>query len=117
MLLGALTIFTVDMALLPVAEHAMVSTIAFMTVWGVVGWAFLPAQQHSMIADAPPELAPMLLSLNGSAMYIGIALGSAIGGAVIAGLGAGHIWMFATGFAAFGLVLSVVRHRRSVTAQ
>jgi predicted MFS family arabinose efflux permease len=81
-------------------------------IWGVVGWAFLPAQQHSMIADAPPELSPMLLSLNGSAMYLGAALGSAVGGAVIAGLGAGHIWMFACGFAAVSLLLSLIRYRR-----
>jgi len=111
-LLGTLTIFTVDMALLPVASNTLVSTFVFVFVWGVVGWAFLPAQQHSMIADAPPELSPMLLSLNGSAMYVGIALGSAIGGAVIAGVGAGHIWMFATVFAAVAVLLSLVRHTR-----
>lgn len=115
-LLGTLTVFTGDMALFPFASHTMASTVVFVIVWGVVGWAFLPAQQHSMIADAPPELSPMLLSLNGSAMYVGIALGSAIGAAVIAGLGASHIWMFATAFAAISLVLSLVRHiRRPVT--
>ncbi|MFI5606901.1 MFS transporter [Amycolatopsis sp. NPDC051903] len=111
-LLGTLTVFTVDMALQPIASQSLVATYAFVFVWGIVGWAFLPAQQHSMIADAPPELSPMLLSLNGSAMYLGIALGSAIGGAVIAGLGAGRIWVFATAFAALSLVLSFVRHTR-----
>ncbi|TNC24160.1 MFS transporter [Amycolatopsis alkalitolerans] len=111
-LLGTLTVFTADMALLPLASHTLVTTFAFVFVWGVVGWAFLPAQQHSMIADAPPEQPPMLLSLNGSAMYFGIALGSAIGGAVIAGLGAGRIWTFATAFAAVAVLLSLVRHTR-----
>ncbi|WP_051166016.1 MFS transporter [Amycolatopsis orientalis] len=111
-LLAALAVFTADMALLPIASQSLIATFAFVFVWGVVGWAFLPAQQHSMIADAPPQQAPMLLSLNGSAMYLGIALGSAIGGAVIAGLGAGHIWMFATAFAAVSLLLSLVRHLR-----
>lgn len=111
-LLGCLALFTVNLALQPLAARSLVFTVVFVIFWGVVGWAFLPAQQHSMIADAPPKLSPMLLSLNGSAMYLGAALGSAIGGAVIAGLGAGHIWMFATGFAAVSLLLSLIRYRR-----
>lgn len=115
-LLGTLAVFTVDMALFPLASQTPVSAFAYVFVWGIVGWAFLPAQQHSMIADAPPELSPMLLSLNGSAMYLGIALGSAIGGVVISALGAGHIWIFATAFAAVGLALSFVRHTRRAPA-
>ncbi|WP_326836033.1 MFS transporter [Amycolatopsis rhabdoformis] len=111
-LLGTLAVFTVDMALFPLASQTLVSAFAYVFVWGIVGWAFLPAQQHSMIADAPPELSPMLLSLNGSAMYLGIALGSALGGAVLSGLGAGRIWIFATAFAAVALALSFVRHAR-----
>ncbi|MEU8897172.1 MFS transporter [Nocardia sp. NPDC048505] len=111
-LLGALTIFTVNLAWQPIAAHTLATTVAFVTLWGVVGWAFLPAQQHSMIADATPEQAPMLLSLNGSAMYLGAALGSAIGGAVIAVFGAGRLWMFATGFGAISVALSLVRHKK-----
>ena len=111
-LLGALTIFTVNLAWQPIAANTLATTLAFVTVWGVVGWAFLPAQQHSMIADATPEQAPMLLSLNGSAMYLGAAFGSAIGGAVIAVLGTDHIWMFATGFGAISVALSLVRHKQ-----
>jgi predicted MFS family arabinose efflux permease len=114
-LLGCLALFTVTMALQPIAAFTLVSTFVFVIIWGMVGWAFLPAQQHSMIADAPPKLSPMLLSLNGSAMYLGAAFGSGIGGAVIAGLGAGHIWMFATGFAAVSLLLSLIRYRRPAT--
>ncbi|WP_236796154.1 MFS transporter [Amycolatopsis sp. GM8] len=110
-LLGCLTVFTVNLALQPLAARSLASAIVFVILWGVVGWAFLPAQQHSMIADAPPKLSPMLLSLNGSAMYLGAALGSAVGGAVIAGLGADHIWLFATAFAAVSVLLSLIRHR------
>lgn len=110
-LLGALTIFTANLAWQPVAARTMAATVAFVVIWGVVGWAFLPAQQHSMIADAEPELAPMLLSLNGSAMYLGAALGSALGAAVIAVLGASRLWLFATGFAASSVALSLIRHR------
>ncbi|WP_410872117.1 MFS transporter [Nocardia sp. A7] len=118
-LLGALTIFTANLAWQPIAAHTLATTLVFVTVWGVVGWAFLPAQQHSMIADSSPEQAPMLLSLNGSAMYLGAAFGSAIGGAVITVFGADRIWMFATGFGAISVALSLVRHKqfRSVDQQ
>lgn len=116
-LLGSLTLFTVNLAWQPIAAHTLVTTVVFVVVWGVVGWAFLPAQQHSMIATADPEQAPMLLSLNGSAMYLGAAFGSAIGGAVIVVLGAGHLWMFATGFAALSVTLSLIRHRRPARPQ
>jgi len=110
-LIGCLAVFTVNLALQPLTARSLASTVVFVTIWGIVGWAFLPAQQHSMIADAPAEQSPMLLLLNGSAMYLGAALGSAIGGAVVAGLGADHIWAFATGFAALSLGLSLLRHR------
>lgn len=116
-LLGSLTLFTVNLAWQPIAAHTLVTTVVFVVIWGVVGWAFLPAQQHSMIATADPEQAPMLLSLNGSAMYLGAAFGSAIGGAVIAVLGAGHLWMFATGFAALSVTLSLIRHRQPARPQ
>lgn len=111
-LLGCFVVFTANMALLSLSAHSLVTAGLFMVVWGIVGWAFVPAQQHSMIADAPPELAPILLSLNGSAMYVGIAAGSAVGGAVTAGLGADHLWIFAAAFAATGLLLTLIRHGR-----
>ncbi|MFD6395899.1 MFS transporter [Nocardia sp. NPDC060249] len=111
-LLGALTLFTVNLTWQPIAAQTLATTVAFVTMWGVVGWAFLPAQQHSMIADASPEQAPMLLSLNGSALYLGAALGSAIGGAVIAIFGADRIWMFAICFGALSVALSLVRHKQ-----
>jgi predicted MFS family arabinose efflux permease len=111
-LFGSLVIFTADMALLPLAAHTLVTGALFMLVWGVVGWAFVPAQQHSMIESAQPGQAPVLLSLNGSAMYFGIALGSAAGGFVTASWGPGWLWAAATAFAAAGLILAVAGRRR-----
>jgi predicted MFS family arabinose efflux permease len=115
-MLGCLAIFTVDMALLGLSVRTVISAGLFMIIWGIVGWAFVPAQQHSMISSAPPELAAVLLSLNGSAMYVGIAAGSATGGAVTAALGADHLWIFATAFAAVALVVALVRHARKPAA-
>jgi predicted MFS family arabinose efflux permease len=54
-----------------------------MVAWGFVGWGFPPAQS-SYVVSLAPEVAPVSLALNASAIYAGIAFGSAIGGAWLA---------------------------------
>ncbi|WP_445502648.1 MFS transporter [Microvirga sp. G4-2] len=50
--------------------------------WGVMSWSFPPAQASRILTIAPGS-APLALSLNGSALYFGVALGSFIGGCVL----------------------------------
>ena len=56
--------------------------IGLMVPWGVIGWAFPPAQA-SRIVGFSPEVAHLTLSLNASALYFGIAFGTVIGGRVL----------------------------------
>jgi predicted MFS family arabinose efflux permease len=56
--------------------------IAMMLPWGFVGWGFPPAQS-SLIVGLDHEVAPISLSLNVSAIYVGVALGSVVGGFVL----------------------------------
>ncbi|MET3493858.1 MFS transporter [Variovorax boronicumulans] len=56
--------------------------VGLSALWGFAGWGFGPAQAVRLIRLAP-DRAPMTLSLNASAVYLGIAAGSALGGAVI----------------------------------
>ena len=51
-------------------------------MWGVTGWAFPPAQSSHLLSLAPNS-APLVLSLNASALYLGIAGGSLLGGLVL----------------------------------
>ena len=51
-------------------------------IWGLFGWAFPVIQQARLISLAP-ALAPVTLSLNTSALYIGAAAGSTLGGLAI----------------------------------
>jgi len=55
---------------------------AAMALWGASSWAQSPAQQHRLISGAPAH-GPLVVALNASAIYFGIALGTAIGGAAI----------------------------------
>ncbi|WP_219825700.1 MFS transporter [Nonomuraea typhae] len=51
--------------------------------WGASSWCQTPAQQHRLITAAPAEAA-LVVSLNSSAIYAGIGLGTVLGGLVLA---------------------------------
>ena len=74
-------------SLLPIPDTALV---ALTFVWGVIGWAFM-APQQSRIVSLAPEMQNVSLSLNASAIYVGAAVGSAIGGSIIDNLGFGAL--------------------------
>lgn len=56
--------------------------LGYMFVWGLVAWTFPPAQASRVIVMAS-DAAPLALSLNGSALYLGVALASVVGGEVL----------------------------------
>lgn len=58
----------------------LVGVLAF--TWGASSWCQTPPQQHRLIAAAPQE-APLVVSLNSSGIYLGIGLGTVIGGVTL----------------------------------
>jgi predicted MFS family arabinose efflux permease len=58
---------------------ALAPVLVAIIVWGVSAWSFFPAQQARLIGVAGPKLAPVILSLNASFMYLGFSLGAALG--------------------------------------
>ncbi|WP_331375872.1 MFS transporter [Sinorhizobium chiapasense] len=71
--------------------------IGIMVPWGIIGWAFPPAQASRIVGFAP-EVAHLTLSLNASAIYLGIASGTAIGGRVLENTAAANLGFFAALF-------------------
>ena len=55
---------------------------AVIFVWGAVGWAYPPAQSSHLLGLSLAS-APLVLALNWSALFLGIALGSLVGGVVL----------------------------------
>ncbi|MEV5448206.1 MFS transporter, partial [Streptomyces sp. NPDC052644] len=72
--------------------------------WGAASWCQTPAQQHRLIAAAPQQ-APLVVSLNSSAIYLGIGLGTTAGGAALT---SGVPTMYALGAAGAVLALLVL---------
>ncbi|MDQ8702445.1 MFS transporter [Streptomyces sp. LHD-70] len=80
-------IVAAQFALPAAARTSAVLAIVPLVVWGAAGWAVQVPQQHQLIA-AQPQQAPVAVSLNSSAVYLGSGIGSALGGLVL-GLGVG----------------------------
>lgn len=61
------------------ATSALVPVIAAAAVWGFSAWAFFPAQQARLIGKFGSRVAPVVLSLNASFMYLGFSCGAVLG--------------------------------------
>jgi len=88
-LVAVLSMLTVLFALLALWPAIFPPTVArwlivpTLMVWGFVGWSF-PAAQQARIVSMAPKLAPITLSLNTSAIYLGVSLGAFLGSLVVA---------------------------------
>ena len=86
----SLALFTATTVLLPFTQGSYPLVMSLFIVWGVVGFS-LAAPQQSRLASLAPAQAPLLLSLNGSMIYLGTALGTILSGALIDTLGFVHL--------------------------
>jgi predicted MFS family arabinose efflux permease len=64
-------------------QAAMAVLLPAIVLWGFASWGVATAQQARLVALAP-DLAPVSLSLNSSAIYLGSAMGAAVGALVVA---------------------------------
>jgi predicted MFS family arabinose efflux permease len=80
-------------------------------VWGVAAWSFFPAQQARLIGIAGAKVAPIVLSLNASFMFIGFSAGAALGSVTVAHSSVANLgWVGATCEVAAVLLLSGTSH-------
>jgi predicted MFS family arabinose efflux permease len=95
---------------LPWAGANIWTTIIAIAFYGACSWGQLVPQQHRLVTLAPAS-APIVLGLNTSATYIGVASAGIIGGAGLNIIG-GHNLGFISFFLMIGaLVVSEVAHR------
>ncbi|MCB5165863.1 MFS transporter [Streptomyces bambusae] len=90
---GAVRVTRAALALTAALEVAV--ALAYPVTWALAGalglfalagYAFFPAQQRHLV-DLFPERATAVLSWNNSALFVGLSVAGAVGGAVVHGLG------------------------------
>ncbi|WP_229328765.1 MFS transporter, partial [Streptomyces sp. UNOC14_S4] len=102
------------LAVTPLATCHLATAVVWAVAWGVcVGMPVVP-QQHRLIAHAPAA-APVLLGLNSSSVYVGVALGGALGGLTQDrfGLRPEQLGLFAAAVVAVAFVLTFATLRPS----
>ncbi|MEX8494049.1 MFS transporter [Sphaerotilus sp.] len=99
-----------SLLILPVATRPWMMALA-MIPWGFGTFASNSAQQ-ARLGHAAPLLAPALLALNTSAIYLGQAIGAMSGGALIHGTGFGSLHWAGLGWTLLALAVSRWAARR-----
>ncbi|MEU8108840.1 MFS transporter [Nonomuraea muscovyensis] len=89
---------------LPHLATTVAGALAVMAGWGVAAWAFVPAQQHRLLALVA-QPGPLPLALNSSAVQLGAAAGALSGGVVVDTAGAGRLWPLAVACCGAGLAV------------
>jgi len=98
-----LSVLALMMLLVPFTAGSMTLTVLVFVVWGMAGFGMMSPQQV-LLATRSPQQAPLLMSLNGSMLYVGTALGAIISGSVVGVVGFERLAWVGLPFALLALV-------------
>ncbi|SAL52980.1 major facilitator transporter [Caballeronia arvi] len=101
----------VNFCALPWTSANAFSAAIALAIWGVCGWGLIVPQQHRLV-QISPQVAPLLLALNNTATYIGLACSGLLGGALIPSIGAQYLSLVAAALIAISFVCAEAAHRR-----
>ncbi|RLL42010.1 MFS transporter [Oceanobacillus piezotolerans] len=79
---SVIVIFAFAIFIIPYTTFSLPIFLVVMIIWGMMSWTVTPPMQ-SYLMNVSPETASIQVSLNNSALHLGIAVGSMIGGFVI----------------------------------
>lgn len=102
---AGLCVAIVNFCALPWASAYMVTAVIGLTIWGLVGWGLIVPQQHRLVNIAP-QVAPLLLALNNTATYGGLACSGILGGLVLLFMDRQYLSIVGAGLIAIAFALA-----------
>ena len=106
---AGLCVAIINFCALPWTSAHMVSAMIALTIWGLVGWGLIVPQQHRLVMIAP-QVAPLLLALNNTATYGGLACAGMLGGFVLLFMDRQYLSIVGAGLIAIAFVLAEAAH-------
>ncbi len=104
------------MALLPLTAGQPVWMLLVLLLWAGAGFGMMAPLQGRLAQLAGPQT-PLVLSLNGSMLYLGTALGAAVGGAASVAIGFDKVAWVGLPFALAGWVVLMLSTRAPLVAK
>jgi predicted MFS family arabinose efflux permease len=99
----------INFCALPWTSAYIATALVALVLWGLVGWGLLVPQQHRLVKLAP-QVAPLLLALNNTATYGGLACSGALGGLVLLFVDPRYLSIVGAGLIALALVFAEAAH-------
>lgn len=109
----ALAILATDFAIMPWSGATLAGALPALAVWGLCGWGFVVSQQHRLVGIAP-TLAPIVLALNASAIYLAVSASGAVGALAILAIDGHELPHLGAVLILASLGLAELAHRRIV---
>jgi predicted MFS family arabinose efflux permease len=111
---GGLAAAALMLGISPFVVTNLVTAIVWAVLWGVFVSLPVVPQQSRFVMYAPSASA-VLLGLNNSAIYVGVALGGAVGGLFQEQLTPARLGLIAAGISVLGLLVNLGTRRAAVT--
>lgn len=105
-----LTLLASTMLVLPLTSGRPLLMTVVLLVWGAAGFGMM-APQQSRLAMLAPGHGSLLLSLNSSMLYLGMAVGAALGGLAVPWLGYARLSWLSAALVAIALSLLALERR------
>jgi MFS transporter, DHA1 family, inner membrane transport protein len=110
-LVTMLTFLMADFVLLPWTGASLWSAIPAVFLWGACGWGSSVPQQHRIVGIAP-HIAPIVLGLNNTAVFLGMTAAGIIGAAGIDLFGGHRLAYVAAALVAAAVIVSECAARK-----
>jgi len=106
---AGLAVGIVDFCALPWTSAHPASAVAALVAWGLVGWGLIVPQQHRLVKIAP-QAAPLLLALNNTATYAGLACSGVLGGLALLYVDRHYLGLVGAALIGIALLLALAAH-------